>query len=178
MAEVSTILVRHLASENAATIAQRYALPATKPGEAAVGLAALLEDCASVTKRNVELHTGSKTVAVTVSDADSTAGDELLIGAIALTATAGAPGTDEYQIGTSDAATAISLAAAINAQANVKQIAVATAAGAVVTIAFGPGVLADIIAVTKNVTTPAALTIGAVTGTSARTVYALAEAAR
>jgi len=178
MAEVSTILVRHEPGENAASIAARLIAEATNGGQGCVRLAALLEESASTKKRNVELHTGSLTVPITVSDGDTTAGDELLVGAATLEAVASSPGTDEYEITGTDAGTAASLAAALNAQALVKQVAVASAAGAIVSLTFFPGVLGDLVQVDKNVTTPAALTIGTVTGTTTRTVYTLRGPAR
>lgn len=178
MAEVTTIMVRHESGENAVSIAERLVLASDKGGIACAKLAALLEESASTTKRNVELHTGGTSVAITVDDSAITVNDVVSIGEIDLTAVASNPSTDEFVFGSSDAATASNLAAAINAQATLKQVAVATASGAVVSVAFTPGVLASVVPITFTVDSGTPFTAGSPTGTSTRTVYPLRRAAR
>lgn len=178
MAEVTTILVRHESGENAVSIAERLVLASDKGGIACAKLAALLQESASTTKRNVELHTGGTAIPITVDDSAITADDVVSIGEIDLTAVASSPSTDEFLFGTSDADTAANLAAAINAQATLKQVVVATASAAVVTVAFTPGVLASVVPIAFTVDSGTPFTAGSATGTSTRTVYPLRREAR
>lgn len=83
---------------------------------------------------------------VTCDQASVSAPDTITIGDTVLTLVASSPGTDEFLAGASDTEMATNLAAAINAQASLRQVLAATSAAGVVTItASEPGVFGNLI---------------------------------
>lgn len=82
-----------------------------------------------------------------------TAGETLTVANVTLTAVAGAPSANEFQIGADANATATNLATAINTSANLSGIVQATAASGVVTIsAVQPGKSGNGLELTESLT--------------------------
>ena len=114
-------------------------------------------------------------VTITPTHANLTAGDTINIGAITLTATAGAPGANQFQIGANLAADCTNIAASINTNMGAVFSAVATSTTVVVTAQL-TGVIMSAITVTTNDATAIAFSSPSFTG--AGTTSSLASTLR